>query len=59
MVTFIYQQEYRTKAKGGKLPDVTPEAEKDLNDELDRLRRIYGEGDIEKFPSFEFKDTAQ
>ncbi len=51
-------QEYRTKSVGGKLPDITPAEEKQLTEELGRLKRIYGEGvDLSKFPSFEFKDT--
>lgn len=50
-------QEYSAKASGGKLPDVTPAAEKELSDELSRLKRIYGEGDLSKLPSFEFKDV--
>lgn len=49
-------KEYKTKAKGGKLPGMTPEAEKGLTDEMSRLKHIYGEGDLSKFPSFNFKD---
>ena len=50
-------QEYKTKSAGGKLPDITPEEEKKLAEELGRLKKIYGDGDLSKFPTFEFKDT--
>ncbi len=29
---------------------------KDLADELERLKRVYGGGDMTKFPEFQFKD---
>ena len=49
-------QEYRDKSKSGKLPDVTPEEEKRLSDEIKRIKGIYGDEDVSKFPTFEFKD---
>lgn len=35
--------------KGKKIP-VTPEAEKRLKDEQERLRRVYGGGNLDEFP---------
>lgn len=52
-------KDYRAKSKGDKLPDVTPAAMKELSEELGRLKRIHGDGDLSKFPSFEFKDPSQ
>ena len=39
--------------KGKKIP-VTPEAEKRLQDEQERLRRVYGGDNLEEFPKMEF-----
>jgi len=39
--------------KGKKIP-VTPEAEKRLKDEQERLRRVYGGGNLEEFPKTEY-----
>ena len=44
--------------KAGKSPAKSPESDKQLQDELARLKRIYGEGDLSKFPKFEFMDKA-
>lgn len=45
--------------KTGKSPAKTAESDKQLQDELARLKRIYGEGtDLSKFPKFEFTDKA-
>ncbi|XP_053645699.1 ATP synthase-coupling factor 6, mitochondrial [Cherax quadricarinatus] len=54
-------QEYskKSKAAGGKLVDVTPDMEKQLQHELDRVARQYGGGagvDMTKFPTFKFED---
>ena len=43
--------EYKTKA-----PGVSPQAEKQHTDELERLKRIYGGGDLSKFPKFNFEE---
>lgn len=40
--------------KGKKIP-VTPEAEKRLKDEKERLRRVYGGDNLEEFPKMEWK----
>ena len=39
--------------KGKKIPS-TPEAEKRLKDEQERLRRVYGGDNLEEFPKMEF-----
>ncbi|KAK3885332.1 hypothetical protein Pcinc_010454 [Petrolisthes cinctipes] len=54
-------QEYSKKSKtaGGKLVDATPEIEKQLQQELDKVARHYGGGagvDMTKFPDFKFTD---
>ncbi|XP_027226010.2 ATP synthase-coupling factor 6, mitochondrial [Penaeus vannamei] len=54
-------QEYskKSKAAGGKLVDMTPEVEKQLQQELDKVARQYGGGpgvDMTKFPTFTFQD---
>ncbi|NXA35759.1 ATP5J factor, partial [Eudromia elegans] len=48
-------REYNTKSKqsGGPV-DVGPEFQKDMNESLARLQRMYGEGDLTKFPEFKF-----
>ena len=42
----------------GKLPDLTPDMEKQFQDELQRAKRIYGGGDMSQFPKFNFVDNA-
>merc|ERR1711915_219566 len=54
-------QEYGKKSKtsGGKLVEATPEVERELQQELDKVARQYGGGpgvDMTKFPTFTFKD---
>ena len=48
-------KEYQTKLGAGKIV-VTAETNKDLAEELMRLKHIYGSGDLSKFPEFQFKD---
>ena len=47
------------RSAGGKLVDATPQAEKELNDELTKIARIYGadKQDMTKFPTFSFTGT--
>uniref|UniRef100_A0A1L8E0A0 Putative mitochondrial atp synthase coupling factor 6 n=1 Tax=Nyssomyia neivai TaxID=330878 RepID=A0A1L8E0A0_9DIPT len=50
-------QEYKSKESGGKLVDATPEVEKDLKTELERVSKQFGGGagvDMTKFPEFKF-----
>ena len=54
-------QEYATKKKaaGGKLVDATPETEANLQNELDRVAKMYGGGqgvDMTQFPAFKWQD---
>jgi len=41
--------------KSGKI-EVNEKTNKELADELDRVRHVYGSGDLSKFPEFAFKD---
>lgn len=45
------------RVAGGKLVDMSPEMEKNLKDELDKLAKQYGSvgTDFTKFPTFTFK----
>ena len=53
-------QEYQTKrSKEGKSPGLRPEDEKQLTDELARLKHIYGDGDLSQFPNFDFKEEIK
>lgn len=52
-------KEYQKGSKGGKSVTATPESEKELQDELARLKRIYGDKDFSKFPKFEFTDKQE
>ena len=47
-------QEYNTKSKGG--GTLSPHAEARYQEELERLKRIYGGGDMSKFPKFTFEE---
>lgn len=45
--------------RGGKLVDGTPEIEREMKQELDKLSKRYGGGegvDMTKFPEFKFTD---
>ncbi|XP_007430684.1 ATP synthase-coupling factor 6, mitochondrial [Python bivittatus] len=50
-------REYRTKSqKAGGPVEVGPEYEKELNDQTEKLLRLYGGGDMNKFPEFTFEE---
>ncbi len=49
-------QEYSVKSQQGKVPGALPAAEKQYKDELERLKRVYGGGDLSKFPKFTFEE---
>ncbi|XP_072386020.1 ATP synthase-coupling factor 6, mitochondrial [Diabrotica undecimpunctata] len=55
-------REYRQKSNSGKsLVEPTPELEKELKTELDKVAKQYGGGqgvDMTKFPSFKFQDPV-
>lgn len=52
-------REYKSKSSGGKLVDPSPETEKELKQELERVAKTFGGGDgqdMTKFPEFKFTD---
>lgn len=52
-------QEYSTKSQAsGGLVDAGPEYEKLFNEELTKLQRLYGGGDLSKFPEFKFSEPV-
>ncbi|MCL4148298.1 UNVERIFIED_CONTAM: hypothetical protein GTU68_050892 [Idotea baltica] len=51
-------REYAQKSAGGKLVDTSPEIEKQMQQELDKVAKQYGGGpgvDMTKFPTFKFE----
>lgn len=54
----IREYAQKSKAVSGKLVDASPETEKQLQDELEKLARQYGakNADFIKFPTFSFAD---
>ncbi|XP_063705145.1 ATP synthase-coupling factor 6, mitochondrial [Culicoides brevitarsis] len=52
-------KEYKAKSAGGKLVDPSPETEKELKNELERIAKTYGgtgKEDMTKFPEFKFEE---
>ncbi|XP_055615919.1 ATP synthase-coupling factor 6, mitochondrial [Toxorhynchites rutilus septentrionalis] len=51
-------REYKSKSADGKLVDPTPEIERELKQELEKLAKQYGGtgGDMTAFPTFKFED---
>ncbi|CAH0400658.1 unnamed protein product [Chilo suppressalis] len=52
-------REYKQKSAGGKLVEASPEIERELKAELDKLEKQYGGGsgvDMTAFPSFKFEE---
>ncbi|KAM8976097.1 ATP synthase peripheral stalk subunit F6, mitochondrial [Pelodytes ibericus] len=50
-------REYNTKSqKAGGPVDAAAQYQKDLNEEIIKLQRLYGSGDMTKFPDFKFVD---
>ncbi|XP_049878244.1 ATP synthase-coupling factor 6, mitochondrial [Pectinophora gossypiella] len=52
-------REYKSKSAGGKMVDATPEIEKEMKTELDKLEKQYGGGagvDMTAFPTFNFEE---
>lgn len=52
-------REYKQKSSGGKLVDPSPDTERELKQELERVAKTFGgsEGtDMTKFPEFKFQD---
>ena len=48
-------KEYNDKSTSGKAPEMAPEQAKELKDELDRISRVYGGGNMKEFPTFKFE----
>ncbi|XP_076247652.1 ATP synthase-coupling factor 6, mitochondrial [Calliopsis andreniformis] len=53
-------REYKSKSAGGKLVDPSPETEKELQSELERLAKQYGgpKSQMADFPKFQFPDPT-
>ncbi|XP_043365058.1 ATP synthase-coupling factor 6, mitochondrial isoform X1 [Dermochelys coriacea] len=50
-------REYNMKSqKAGGPADVGPEYQKDMAEEIAKIQRLYGGGDLTKFPDFKFED---
>lgn len=49
-------KEYKQKSKGGSLPDSTPAFEARYKEEMEKVKRQFGGGELDKFPQFNFKD---
>uniref|UniRef100_A0A3B4VGW1 ATP synthase-coupling factor 6, mitochondrial n=1 Tax=Seriola dumerili TaxID=41447 RepID=A0A3B4VGW1_SERDU len=53
-------RDYNTKSKtSGGIVDAGPAYQKNLSEEVTKLQRLYGGGDLTKFPDFKFTVTAQ
>ncbi|XP_070547022.1 ATP synthase-coupling factor 6, mitochondrial-like isoform X1 [Ptychodera flava] len=46
----------KSKASGGSMVDVDPKTQKSMQDEILRLEKLFGGGDMTKFPEFQFKE---
>ncbi|KAJ3648589.1 hypothetical protein Zmor_020382 [Zophobas morio] len=54
-------REYKQKSTGGKLVEPSPDIEKELKSELEKVSRVYGGGpgvDMTKFPTIKFDDPV-
>jgi len=49
-------QAYKQKSKDGKLVDVTPEMEANIEREVTQIKKRFGGGNLEEFPKFQFED---
>ncbi|XP_065371862.1 ATP synthase-coupling factor 6, mitochondrial [Calliphora vicina] len=53
-------REYKQKSAGGKMVDPTPEIEREMKNELDRVAKQFGSDgktDMAKFPEFKFPEV--
>ncbi|XP_064166163.1 ATP synthase-coupling factor 6, mitochondrial [Anguilla rostrata] len=48
-------RDYRSKGSGG-IVDAGPDYQKNLSEEMTKLQRLYGGGDLTKFPGFKFPE---
>ena len=55
----IHEYANKSKSAGGKLVDASPDTEKSLKDELEKITRQYGAtgADFQKFPTFNFQEV--
>ncbi|XP_075053221.1 ATP synthase peripheral stalk subunit F6, mitochondrial [Mixophyes fleayi] len=50
-------REYRVKSqKTGGTVDASPAYQKDLSEDISKLERLFGGGDLSKFPDFKFEE---
>ncbi|XP_056157402.1 ATP synthase-coupling factor 6, mitochondrial [Lampris incognitus] len=50
-------RDYNTKSKAaGGIVDAGPSYQKNLSEEMTKLQRLYGGGDLAKFPDFKFPE---
>ncbi|XP_038574662.1 ATP synthase-coupling factor 6, mitochondrial [Micropterus salmoides] len=50
-------RDYKAKSKtSGGIVEAGPEYQKNLSDEVTKLQRLYGGGDLNKFPDFKFSE---
>ncbi|XP_061520091.1 ATP synthase-coupling factor 6, mitochondrial [Phycodurus eques] len=50
-------RDYNTKSKAsGGIVDAGPGYQKSMSEEVSKLERLYGGGDLSKFPDFKFPD---
>ncbi|KAJ8253222.1 hypothetical protein GJAV_G00210440 [Gymnothorax javanicus] len=50
-------RDYSNKSKSsGGIVDAGPEYQKNLSEEMTKLQRLYGGGDLTKFPTFKFPE---
>ncbi|XP_072900948.1 ATP synthase-coupling factor 6, mitochondrial [Hemitrygon akajei] len=50
-------RDYDVKSKkAGGVVDAGPEFQKNMEQEITKLQRLYGGGDLEKFPDFKFEE---
>ncbi|KAM8722661.1 ATP synthase-coupling factor 6, mitochondrial [Acanthopagrus latus] len=50
-------RDYKSKSKtSGGLVDAGPDYQKNVSEEVTKLQRLYGGGDLVKFPDFKFTD---
>uniref|UniRef100_A0A182J482 Uncharacterized protein n=2 Tax=Anopheles atroparvus TaxID=41427 RepID=A0A182J482_ANOAO len=60
-VTKLRDYAQKSKSAGGKLVDASPEIEKELKTEMDKLAKQYGGAkgeDMTAFPAFKFEDPT-
>ncbi|XP_014665784.1 PREDICTED: ATP synthase-coupling factor 6, mitochondrial-like [Priapulus caudatus] len=57
----IREYDTKSKAAGGKLVDPSPEIEKEMRDDQEKIKRQYSDGkdvNLAEFPSFQFTEPS-